>query len=379
MDHRPGLTAAVPAADPVLVDQAIFTSVPSPMGEGYRIIAASPGVHVEEKAELTRRAPSHASLSSCDPQATALLAFPLASGRHCVAVTLMAGTEHTARGGLRVYTHFALLTPPAYIRLGANPVRVHAGLIDALGTEPVLNPNPRLEQLRLPVAPPHEAGAARFKTPLPAETDIPESTQGNTDQADVAAQVCLDLFEGQRVLVVGARDEHDLLSRVLVSLPLAVRRNLAVSAGLKYAPARELKLCLTAHHEGETRRIVRGRNIRLLDVDAVPPRSPSAYDPWLNLTSRWLKAGRTADLERLTTSISRDVSPEALARIATVASAVDLAKAPGIPQCADPTGEHVRLVAEGAIETELLENTIKTPSPQGPPHAACHLRTPSQS
>jgi hypothetical protein len=145
---------------------------------------------------------------------------------------------------------------------------------------------------------------------------------------------------------------------------------LAVSAGLKYAPARELQLCLTTHHEGETRRIVRGRNIRLLDVDAVPPRRPSAYDPWLNLTSRWLNAGRTADLERLTTSISRDVSPEALARIATVVSSVDLAKAPGIPQCADLTGEHARLVTEGAIETELLENAIRAPHPQVPPHLA---------
>ena len=43
-------------------DQAIFTSIRTPMGEGYRIIAASRGVRPEEKQLITRRSPSHGAL-----------------------------------------------------------------------------------------------------------------------------------------------------------------------------------------------------------------------------------------------------------------------------------------------------------------------------
>ena len=43
-------------------DQAIFTSIRTPMGEGYRVIAASRGVRPNEKQSITRNSPSHDSL-----------------------------------------------------------------------------------------------------------------------------------------------------------------------------------------------------------------------------------------------------------------------------------------------------------------------------
>ena len=46
----------------VEADQVVFTSAPSRMAQGYRIVAASRGVLPDEKAEILRRAPSHGSL-----------------------------------------------------------------------------------------------------------------------------------------------------------------------------------------------------------------------------------------------------------------------------------------------------------------------------
>ncbi len=104
------LNNASDGRDFVLVDQAIFTSLPSSTGEGYRITAATSGVTAEERRELTRRSPSHESLIDEGEGVCGLLSLPLESGRVAVGVVRFAGREHTGRGGQRVHTHFAILT-----------------------------------------------------------------------------------------------------------------------------------------------------------------------------------------------------------------------------------------------------------------------------
>ena len=108
MDHRAAVTA--PPTPPrsggrqVTCNQAIFTSIRSPMGEGYRVVAASPGLRPEEKIEITRRSPSHNSMTCASEDAVGLLAYALPTGRTCVCSCRHAGAEHTARGGQRVWT-----------------------------------------------------------------------------------------------------------------------------------------------------------------------------------------------------------------------------------------------------------------------------------
>ncbi|MCZ6816838.1 MAG: hypothetical protein O7F76_09135, partial [Planctomycetota bacterium] len=127
----------------VRAEQAVFTSIRSPMGEGYRIIAASPGIRPDEKAEIIRRAPSHDSLCESGRAAVGLLAFPFESGRYCLGFSCHAGREHTARGGNRVYSHFAVVEPGDWQSFGFNAVRLHTALRHAIGT-PLLASRPRL-------------------------------------------------------------------------------------------------------------------------------------------------------------------------------------------------------------------------------------------
>jgi hypothetical protein len=324
MDHRPTVKdAAGRTCGSVCVDQAIFTSVPSPLSQGYRIIAASPGVRGEEKAEITRRAPSHASLCKTEPDAVALLAYPIVGGRYCVARSHTAGREHTGRGGQRVYTHIALLDQQAWLGFGCNAVRVHAALRQAVGGRAMLKAPPRLAKLLLLHASPEPGSPADAEPATAAAVADEIATEAGLRQTQQVLRLSQAMLHGEHLLVVGSPDEFDLLEKTLSSLPLAIRRSLAVSAGLKYSPSRPVHLGFVSHDQGEAQRAIRGQRIAWFDVDAPPPRASSPYEPWLNLLRRWLEAGREGDVRQLTAAMTEDASPEALARIASIRSAIE--------------------------------------------------------
>ncbi len=119
-------------------DQAIFTSVRTAMGEGYRIIAASPGLRTDEKQAVTRNSPSHEGL--CASQQTdaydgwpiaAASIYKLTSGRLCVALSCSAGAEHTGRGGQRIYTHSVVFAAEEFAHCGFNAFHVLREMIVA--------------------------------------------------------------------------------------------------------------------------------------------------------------------------------------------------------------------------------------------------------
>ncbi|MFQ5496035.1 MAG: hypothetical protein ACE5EX_11715 [Phycisphaerae bacterium] len=339
MDHRPILKtgsmsdAAAPApAEPVLVEQAVFTSVRSPTGEGYRLIAASKGLRPDERTEITRRAPSHGSLDEADGAAAGLLAFPLPAGRVCVARCRHAGREQTARGGQRVYSHFVVLDAQADLAFGCDPVRVYGALSAAIGETPDLSPPPMLELLAL--SPQHRSACSPFEVAagtgvggLHADSGCRRSASapagGFGQGIEVALGLVLALLRNERIVATGGEAGIDLLATVTACLPLPRRRGLAVSVGLKYAPVRQTRLCLLARNTPETQRAIRGQSIRHVDLDAAPERPPSDYDPWLAWLGRRLSAGRIAEVERLTAAIEKDASPRRLARFAALCDDLD--------------------------------------------------------
>ena len=101
-----GLTAPdadAPSVDSASVtcDQAIYTCIKSPTGQGYRIISASPGLEPSERGEILRRTPAVNGLCIDDADAIGVSFFPLSSGRHAILHTCHAGMEPTGRGGRR--------------------------------------------------------------------------------------------------------------------------------------------------------------------------------------------------------------------------------------------------------------------------------------
>jgi hypothetical protein len=116
------------------------------------------------------------------------------------------------------------------------------------------------------------------------------------------------VLRGEELIVMGSHDRFDLLERLVITLPLAVRRSLAVSVGLKYSPSRRLQLSLVASDRGETERIIRGRQVRVLDVQVPGSWELPPCEGWLNLADRWLEAGRERELQQLIEEISEGVS-----------------------------------------------------------------------
>ena len=325
MDDRSTVNPqAAPSAKRVHVDQVLFTSVRSVTAEGYRIIAASGGVKPEEKAEIIRRAPSHASLCEAEPQARALSAYPLNGGRYCVALSQYAGVEHTARGGLRVHTHIVVLDQQEYLAFGCNAARVYAALADAVGGKPVLNPPQPLDRLDLPAASRGTSAATDIARVEDAGVLCHDAGRDRQPSAAEVLPILLGVLQGDELVVTGSHDRFDLLERVAISLPLAARRSLAVSVGLKYSPSRRLRLCLVSRDKGETQRATRGRKVRLLDASAPCSRQSSPYEAWGDLVERWLEEGRDQELEQLALQAPEDISPCALAEFASSCLAHDI-------------------------------------------------------
>lgn len=255
VDRRPPTWADagnVPA-DVVHAEQAIFTSIRTPMGEGYRIIACSPGLSVDERAEITRRSPSHGSICDSDPAAVALSSYRLATGRHCIAWTRYAGKEHTARGGLRVYTRIALLSTAGFHGFDCHPFGVLDALTSSIGGEPDLK-STSLPRLSL---------AAN-----PARTGTDESNE--LTEPDCELMQFRDLAHAVHVpepmLVIAGENMTGLLRQVIDLLSIADRERLSCSANLYYAASREFQLTIIDRVTPETRRAVQGRDIRLIEM-----------------------------------------------------------------------------------------------------------------
>jgi hypothetical protein len=301
--------AAAPAGGTVLCEQAIFTSARSATGEGYRVVAASPGVQVAEKVEITRRSPSHGGLCEEDPAAVGLETYRLPTGRHCVAYCGYAGCEQTARGGLRVYTHAIVLDKQAWQRFQANPVPVHASLARHVEeTGPSIKPGSRLEKIAL--------------TPPPPVGNLPAGAGYGSDTLEWALAGAADLLAGRQLILLDAPGPFRLLEKVLLSLPLEMRENLDASLAVRFSPARRMRLVFTDEPEPELQRRIAGLNILMRRAEESVRPSQAQFEGWERLLRRWWREGRRHDIMRLT-EICCGTSCDTLDRIAALCEAMD--------------------------------------------------------
>jgi len=314
------ISTKVTTPSPQLVpcDQAVFTSVRSRTGEGYRIVAASNGVRAEEKVEITRRSPSHDSLCASSPGPIALTSYAMNKARHCVSYCCHAGREHTSRGGQRVYTHMVLLDQAGFRRFDCDPVRVHSALAEIVTRHgPILDASRRLEPLTL------NAGQAD------SDSDLwPSPERELTTDIEWVWAIAASLLERQSTILLGARQPARLLEWALLSVPLGIRRHVDASVGLKFSSGRRMQLVLVDDDEAAIRRLIRGQDIQLFKADASPPPPRPGLAPWFNLLRRWWQEERFDELVDLTTHAAADATPDDLPRIAAEYEEADRTETP---------------------------------------------------
>ena len=308
-------------------DHAIFTSVRSPMGEGYRIIAASAGIRPEERMEVTRRAPSHGGLSAQCESSLGILGVPLSSGRYCVGLVRHAGREHTARGGLRVHSHFVFLSVEQFARYACDPWLVTAFIAALDGETPPLKPPPNLPPLDLGEG---DAQLPRLSPHIPA---VEIAWYSNITRSAMA---------GEPMVACGASLSAGCEQLAWRLLPRVFRCRRAMSIGLAYSPARPVDLFFADRTTDETRRaaaaLVTGSAPRAFSPRPQVPSStirwihPSEHmvtipadgaagaslEPWLDLMQRTLASGRGAEFVRIADAIDADATPDGLATTASM-------------------------------------------------------------
>lgn len=318
-------------------EQAIFTSIRSPMGEGYRVVACSRGLDAADKRELTRRSPSHGGLWASQAAAVGWSSYPLAHKRWCVAVSQHAGREHTGRGGLRVYTRLVVLTEADYRHCGCDPSRVVDAVIQAVGP-PELKPPPHLERLALVCRPTAEAPGS------PATQDL-----------DGLLALLAAALQGGPTVVHGCPDPHAALREVYRLLPVGLRRLRTVSCNLKFSAARACELTvLPPLPPGEALRIPEGR-FEVWPWAERPGALHGPFDAWLAFVRRALQARRGREVAELAAQLDQEGSPGTLQQIAALCD--DIAAV----QTADAAALDRLLIRNhgqsgvGSMHAELLE------------------------
>ena len=86
------------------LEQAVFTSTKSRQGEGYHVVAKSPGVSSGMTTALNRRCPSHGALQENASDFESLNFHRLTPNTLAVSRTVYGGKEYSNRGGLQVVT-----------------------------------------------------------------------------------------------------------------------------------------------------------------------------------------------------------------------------------------------------------------------------------
>ncbi|NOX58968.1 MAG: hypothetical protein GXP29_08950, partial [Planctomycetes bacterium] len=290
-------------------DQAIFTSQKSPMGEGYRIVAASPGIRPEEKAEITRQSPSHGALSATSQQAVGMMAYPLPTGRYCVCHCKHDGAEHTARGGQRVRTHVAILDPPGFQLFHDNPFAVHQALAN-VHVAALRGFNPSIPRLTL-------KSEVRYSPPRYLTTG---------GGADTFLRVVRSLLSEDPCVLASVPEAKPTLHWALMMLPLSMRPARSFSVGVSFSLARRLTTTAIHHDLDRVKQMIAGQSIQWRDFRGEPLPQENAYNDWVEFVHRRVDQHRLHEVESLTNQMHDKITPVCLTRVAKLCQDRDVAE-----------------------------------------------------
>jgi len=298
----------------VTCDQAVFTSIRTPTGEGYRIIAASRGLRADEKQSITRNSPSHDALcspSTASSQALAAAAafYALPSGRLCVAYSCHAGSEHTGRGGQRVYTQNVVFDEKAFESFGFNAFQVVRAMEGQALTTPRLSPPASLPELSIPTN--------------PAATSV-DAGALNSALNPAQRRAVLALLLDCRGLILDVADRWlEAAETLLLGIPGPMRTRISFSAGLRYSVNRGHRLQLLRDEKGAARTRTAGQGLAYLGPSYSTVDVYVAPSEWISFVERQWERNRIAELARRTSPVYEDCSAPVRERFGRLLNVID--------------------------------------------------------
>jgi GTPase-associated protein 1, N-terminal domain type 2 len=292
--------------------QAIHTSIRSPMGEGYRIVASSPGLKAQEKQAITRNSPSLDSIclppDGSDTEPLGVSYYSLPTGRLCVSLSCFAGEEHTGRGGRRVYTMNLVFDAEDFALCGYSAFRIVRAAMDAGLIEPELHPKQSLPIVELRIRDDDDAlQGARLPSTL-AEPFRPF--------------ILSQAMRGESVVVDLKDDWTEWAEAMLLGVPGPMRAGVSFSAGLNFSTSRKHALQFLCDCKGKAKTRSSSIGAAFLSTSTEPP-SVANGSEWTTMAERHWREGRLAELSRRTSRAYDDTSAEACEHLAMVFAAID--------------------------------------------------------
>lgn len=346
-------------------DQAIFTSVRTPMGEGYRIIAASRGLHATEKQAITRSSPSHDALCWPPDETTdtwGLAFYALPGGRLCVALSYFAGAEQTGRGGQRVYTHNVVFDKDDFPKCAYNPFAVLRAMIKAQLTTPQLKPPPILPELELSIndAMPETTG----QVAAPDDPSIPVDQASRSHSPDLRAALSaawrghiLNALMEERSLIVNLTGGWTgVVEGLLTGLPGPMRADVSFSAGLRFSVGRCHRLALLHDDHGVTKSRIMGRRLEYVDP-AGKDKPDTSSSAWLSFVERHWGSGDSATLARRTSQAFPDIGPAGRERVGRLYNRIDALPQTDTAELLSAVAEDLN-TAEREVEADILAELL---------------------
>ncbi len=262
MDHRPGSSG-------IVCDQAVFTCMRSAVGQGYRILATSPGLQRSESAEIATRAPSGDGLCGDAPGECGVSFSALSTGRYALLYSVYAGKEPTGRGGQRTLTRAFVFDAETLAGFHNNPFDV----LRAIAAHRSLDAEPDLDRsaTTLPQVP------LVLRTRPPA-LDVFARAVGQIGDAWIAS-ILERLLAGEKLVVSAGGDLMALAETIVLSLPSPLRPVLPLSVNLRFSVARMARLNLVRGEAARVQQLARGREIGFLDLESAAPHGTPARDP----------------------------------------------------------------------------------------------------
>ncbi len=334
----------------LVCDQAIFTSIRTPMGEGYRIIATSKGLGPKDKQAITQRSPSHEGLCAPEEDDTidayaplAVSFYQLPSSQLCVAISCFAGAEHTGRGGQRIYTHCVIFPADQFSACAFNPFNIAQAMVDADLTTPTLKPPPQLETLSLQVS------------AMPTTLDDSCTTAICDNNAYLIA---IDrLLRDKAVIVNMDNDWLVATEAIMMSLPGPMRERVSFGSGLRYSTGRHFHLNMLSDETGVSK--ARSAGQRLEYLAATSKDTAILENPWLNFIARMWKSQAFEVLAKRTCQAFNNVSDEGRMLIAKIYNSTDglqQADTLNILQTVQSTANTAATGAEAQLLQELMDS-----------------------
>ena len=369
MDSQPPGVTATRDADAstrdakVPCDQAVFTSVRTPMGEGYHLIAASAGLTSEEKTEITKRSPSHNGLCGAGDQAAAVAFYALPTGRLCAAWSYPAGREHSGRGGLRVYTRVAVFNDASLSAFVYNPFNVFRAMeVCGLGT-PELKPDKTLPVLPLPAK--HtkredETTAGIRRVGLDWLSYILTNVGPRPTVGPAFQPVERSPDAGQWVILAGDDDLRCVIEAALLGAPGPLRKNVSFACGLKFSIGRAFTLTGITGDTSATERLIRGHPFVLLHPSADTPPPPFERCEWQQMVAEHWREAASCELQDFTSQEFSDCSFAALERIARLRNDTNRASVSGAAELLELVHRRLEPRPTDEVEDRLLDDLLGT-------------------